>query len=102
VQVAQEITCAEDPQRPHLIGEVVYYLYLALEDDEEVVGGVAGPEEDLPSLRLPRLPVATEDFDLVFPQPRVPRTEDLIGSIIPGVYLSVDLFARSMMTSNTV
>jgi hypothetical protein len=38
VQVAQESAWAEAPHPPRLAGEVVYYLYLALEDDEEVVG----------------------------------------------------------------
>ena len=66
------------PYRPRLAGEVVDHLHLAFEDDDEVVGGVARPEQDLPRLRLPRLPVAPEDLDLVFPQRRGPRTADLI------------------------
>jgi hypothetical protein len=43
------------------------HLHLAFEDDDEVVGRVARPEEDLSYLRCPRLPVALKDLDLVFP-----------------------------------
>src|SRR5215211_1340530 len=100
------------PHPPRLAGEVVYYLYHALEDDEEVVGGVARPEEDLPGLRLSRLPVAPEDLDLVFTQRRwprdtpkrrrSPRTPNLTGSISHCAPTSIALVATSMMLSNTV
>jgi hypothetical protein len=77
-----------------LTGEVVDHLHLTLEDDDEVVGGIARPKEDLPDLRLPRLPIAPEDLDLVFPQRWGSRTADLIGSIIHGVTSSVALFSQ--------
>src|SRR5215207_5194935 len=81
VQLAQETAREEDRYRPRLTCEVVDHLHLAFEDDEEVVGGVARPEEDLPGLRLSRLAVATEDLNLVFPERRGPRTANLSGSI---------------------
>src|SRR4028119_2392799 len=79
------------PHRPRLPGEVVDHFYLALEDDDEVVLGVACPKEDLPCLRHPRLPVSPEDLGLVFPQRRGPRTADLTGSIMHCAPSSVTL-----------
>jgi hypothetical protein len=83
--------------RPRLSGEVVDNLHLAFEDDYEVVGGVARPEEDVPDLRLARLPIALKDLDLVFPQRRGPRTTNLSGSIDHGVPLSIALSVASIV-----
>jgi hypothetical protein len=86
IQVAHETARAEDPHRPRFISEVVYYLHLAFEDDDEVVGKGACPKEDLLGLRLPRLPVATQDIDLIFTQCRGPRAADLLplSTLRPG------------------
>jgi hypothetical protein len=81
VQLTQETAHQEDTYRPCPAREVVDHLYLALEDDYEVVLGVTHPEQDIPDLRLPLLPVAPENLDLVLPQRRCPRTTDLIHSI---------------------
>src|SRR5215218_5723992 len=81
----------EDPYRPCLAREVVDHLHLALKDDYEVVLGVACPKQDIPDLRLPLLPVAPEDVDLVFPKRRGPRTADLIHSIIHVATSSIAL-----------
>ena len=60
VQVAHEAPRAEDTHRAaRFTREVVDYLHLAFEDDDEVVGQGARPKENLPDLRLPRLPVAS-------------------------------------------
>src|SRR5918993_3160880 len=82
VQLTQETARQEDSYRPCPAREVVAHLYLALEDDYEVVLGVTRPEQDIPDLHLPLLPVAPENLDLVFPQRRGPRTTDLIHSIL--------------------
>ena len=59
-QVAHEAPRAEDTHRAaRFTREVVDYLHLAFEDDDEVVGQGARPKENLPDLRLPRLPVAS-------------------------------------------
>src|SRR5829696_8476373 len=97
VQLAQEATREEGSYRPRLSGEVVDNLHLALKDDYEVVGGVARPEEDVPDLRLPLLPVALEDRELVFPQLRGPRTANLSGSIDHGVSLSIAFSVASIV-----
>src|SRR5215203_6208576 len=97
VQLAQEATREEGSYRSRLSGEVVDNLHLALKDDDEVVGGVARPEQDVPDLRLPRLPIAPEDLDLVFPQRRGPRTTNLSGSIDHGVPLSIALSVASIV-----
>src|SRR5829696_2991203 len=89
VQLAQETARQEDPYRPCLAGEVVYNLYLALEDDYEVVGGIACPKQDIPDLRLYRLSVAPEDRELVFPKRRGSRTADLVHSIAHGATSSI-------------
>src|ERR671921_970150 len=60
VQVAHEAARAEDTHRAaRFTREVVGYLHLAFEDDDEVVGQGARPKENLPDLLLPRLPVAS-------------------------------------------
>src|SRR5215203_6995344 len=97
VQLAQEATREEGSYRPRLSGEVVDNPHLALKDDDEVVGGVARPEADVPDLRLPLLPVALEDLDLVFPQRRGPRTANLSGSIDYGVPLSIAFSVASIV-----
>src|SRR5918994_143907 len=97
VQLAQEATREEGSYRPRLSGEVVDNLHLALKDDDEVVGGVARPEQDVPDLRLPPLPVALEDRELVLPQRRGPRTTNLSGSIDHGVSLSIALSVASIV-----
>src|SRR5215208_787087 len=100
VQLAQETARKEDPYRPCLAGEVVDHLHLTLEDDYEVVLGVARPEQDIPYLRLPRPAVASEDLDLVFPQRRGPRTADLVHSIIHGATSSL-AFAKASIVPPT-
>jgi predicted N-acetyltransferase YhbS len=50
--------------------EVFDDLYLASEDDDEVVGAVAFSEKDLPGLDLPYLSVAPQELDLVICQRR--------------------------------
>src|SRR5215216_5654931 len=97
VQLAQEATREEGSYRPRLSSEVVDNPHLALKDDYEVVSGVARPEEDVPDLRLPLLPVALEDRELVFPQLRGPRTANLSGSIDHGVPLSIALSVASIV-----
>src|SRR5215204_3627650 len=97
VQLTQEATREEGSYRSRLSGEVVDNLHLALKDDDEVVGGVARPEQDVPDLRLPRLPIALEDLDLVFPQRRGPRTANLSGSIDYGVPLSIAFSVASIV-----
>src|SRR5918992_569866 len=107
VKVPHEAARAHNAHRPRLAGEVVDHFYLALEDDEEVVLGVARPEEDLPCLRHPPLPVSPEDLGLVFPQRRGPRTADLTGSIVhrapssvalPGASIAPPTADRRMLT----
>src|SRR5215204_7017311 len=73
---------ASAPMKTKSAREVVDHLHFALENDYKIVLGVARPKKDIPDLRLPLLPVAPEDLDLVFPQRRGPRTADLIHSII--------------------
>src|SRR5215216_5278597 len=97
VQLAQEATGKEGSYPPRLSGEVVDHLHLALEDDYEVVSGVARPEEDVPDLRLPLLSVALENRELVFPQRRGPRTANLSGSIDHGVPLSIAFSVASIV-----
>src|SRR5215216_1538079 len=97
VQLAQEATREEGSYRPCVAREVVDHLHLALEDDYEVVVGVARPKQDIPDLRLPRLPIAPEDLDLVIPQRRGPRTTNLSGSIDHGVPLSIALSVASIV-----
>src|SRR3712207_5980595 len=94
---SQEAIREEGSYRPRLSDEVVDDLHLALKDDYEVVSGVARPEEDVPDLRLPLLPVALEDRELVFPQLRGPRTANLSASIDHGVSLSIALSAASIV-----
>jgi|SRR5215217_1991499 len=69
VQLAHNIARSENPYRARLTGEVVDHLHLAFEDDHEIAGGVACPKKDLPDLRLPRPPIAPEEFDLVLGDP---------------------------------
>src|SRR5918995_2677636 len=97
VQLTQEATREEGSYRPRLSGEVVDNLHLALKDDDEVVSSIARSEEDVPDLRLPLLPVALEDLDLVFPQLRGPRTANFSGSIDHGVSLSIALSVASIV-----
>ncbi len=54
--------------RLRLSFEVVDYLYLAVENDDKVVGAVSLPEEDLPRRDLPYFSVAPQEFDLVVRQ----------------------------------
>ena len=81
VQFAQETALVESSYRPRLAGEVVAHLHLAFQHDHKIVIGIARPEKDLTDLRLPGLPVALEDLDLVRPQPRGPRAANLIHPI---------------------
>ena len=77
------------PTKPPALGhydtrlarEVVDHLKSAFEDDHEVIGlpiGFTRPGEYLSGLCFPRLPVAHEDFDLVYPQRWGGPTADLI------------------------
>src|SRR5918993_924531 len=99
VQLTQEATREEGSYPPRLSGEVVDNLHLALKDDDEIISSVACPEEDVPDLHLPPLPVATEDQELVFPQLRGPRTANLSGSIDHGVSLSIAFVRRKHSAS---
>ena len=81
VQLAHKTARALGHYDPRLAREVVDHLKRTFEDDYEVEGSVTRPGEDLPRHSFPRLPVAHEDFDLIFPQPRGGRTANLVHPI---------------------